>query len=286
MREIRYLSSADSTEQPALLYVPRKKGRIPLLVALHPWSSTYSENCYEECAAWCAAKKWAFFHPDFRGKNDHPEATGSEFAIQDILSGVAFVREKADIDPARIYCMGASGGGHASLLMAGRAPELWADVSAWVPISDLVTWHARGGHYAPLIEASCGGAPGKSPAVDLEYRRRSPVTYLNPSLRVRIDVNASIYDGHQGSVPIDQSLRAFNLLADPKDRISSEDIRYFVEMAEVPPSLQASIWDPLYGEKRVLFRRVSGRARITLFQGAHECIQKAAMAWLAMQRRQ
>lgn len=59
--------------------------------------------------------------------------------------------------------MGASGGGYAALLMGGRAPELWAGASAWVPISDLAKWHAettkRNLKYAREIELSIGGKP-------------------------------------------------------------------------------------------------------------------------------
>jgi hypothetical protein len=39
----------------------------------------------------------------------------------------------------------------------------------------------------------------------------------------------------------------------------------------------------MYGEKAPLFRRQSGHARITIFDGDHEIVYWAAMTWLAYQ---
>jgi hypothetical protein len=50
--------------------------------------------------------------------------------------------------------------------------------------------------------------------------------------------------------------------------------------ASVPKELRAQDPDPTYGDKRVLFRRESGAARITLFDGAHEIVHDAAFEWL------
>jgi hypothetical protein len=43
--------------------------------------------------------------------------------------------------------------------------------------------------------------------------------------------------------------------------------------------------DASYGRKSVLFRRKSGAARVTIFQGGHEIIPEAGLQWLAKQRR-
>ena len=62
--------------------------------------------------------------------------------------------------------------------MAGRAPDIWTGVSAWVPITDLNAWYFQCNKigYAHGIVKSCGGAPGDNPKVDLEYKKRSPIT--------------------------------------------------------------------------------------------------------------
>ena len=63
---------------------------------------------------------------------------------------------------------------------------------------------------------------------------------------------------------------AFNLLAAEKDQLSAKQILEFTRTANVPASLEYSLpTDKTYGAKRVLFRRQSGAARVTIFQGGH-----------------
>ena len=174
-------SSKDGTLQKVIYWRPASAAHdvagpsVPLVVFLHSWSGGF-----EQGPPWIAqAKKlgWVLVAPDFRGPNSRPEACASDLASQDILDAVAYARRDARIDPTRIYLIGGSGGGHMSLVMAARAPDLWAGVSAWVPISDLAAWHAestaRKTNYAKMIAQSCGGPP--SPTTESEYRKRSPL---------------------------------------------------------------------------------------------------------------
>ena len=291
-RAIQYRSSADSTDQAAMYYAPESKTAIPLLVGLHTWSADYRQvggRC--PYGPWCMKNKWAFIGPNFRGPNRTPQATGSQLAVDDIISAVQYARKNANIDENRIYLLGASGGGHMTMLMAGRAPKIWAGVSAWVGISDLKAWHAEckkaKRRYATDIEKSCGGPPGKSDAVDLEYKNRSPLTWLEKAKQagVHMDINAGINDGHSGSVPISHSLRAFNAVADPADRISDADIAHMVDKAEIPTHLRRKLSDRTYGLKIPLMRKTSGSARVTIFKGGHEIVPVAALTWLSLQKK-
>ena len=262
VHEIHFESTSDHTLQPAMFYAPAKSESVPLLVVLHTWNGDYKQKFHGACTSWCIEKDWAYLHPDFRGPNTRPEATGSELVIQDIVDGVDYAKRTAKIDPSRVYLIGTSGGGYTALLMAGRQPELWAGVSAWVPISDLAAWYDEikisGREDCEDVSRSCGGPPGASDAVDREYRARSPLTYLVNARALPLDINAGIRDGHEGSVPVSHSLLAFNAVAAAEDRISTDDIRYFVESAAVPPQLRQPVLDPTYGDKRPLFRRTSG----------------------------
>jgi poly(3-hydroxybutyrate) depolymerase len=286
-----YPSSADSTRQPALFYAPKNQQEpAPLLVALHTWSGDYKQTMSVPYAEWCVEKGWVFIHPHFRGPNRTKQATGSQFVVADILSAVDYAKAEAKVDPNRIYLVGVSGGGYTSLLMAGRAPHIWAGVSAWVPITNLKDWYFECRklecEHADDIVKSCGGPPGTDGEVDAEYKKRSPVTYLENAADVPLDINAGIRDGHHsGGVPVSHSLSAFNLVAVGQDRITEEDIAFFVERAEVPPHLRQQVSDPTYGNKQPLFRRTSHRARITIFDGGHEIIFPAALKWLAQQKR-
>ena len=290
IQEIKYRSASDDTDQPALHFAPSTKEARPLLVGLHSWSSDYRQ-ANTSYGKWAVNHDWHFIHPNFRGRNRTPPSMGSELAVQDILSAVSWARQQGNVDPNRIYVIGASGGGYASLLMAGRAPELWAGVSAWVPISDLVKWHAetaaRKLRYAGEIEAALGGhKPVPGTPAHADALKRSAITYMARARGVNLDINAGITDGHNGSVPISHSLEAFNALAVPKDRLSPACIGEFVKTAKVPAALrkEAAV-DARYGRKTVLFRRKSGAARVTIFQGGHEIIPEAGLQWLAEQNR-
>ena len=208
-KEIKYQSSADQSEQPAFFYAPVSEKPVPLLVALHTWSGNYKQKYHKAIEQWCIKNGWAYIHPDFRGPNNRPEATGSKLVVADIVSAVEYAKKSTQIDGSAIYLIGTSGGGYTALVMAGHHPEIWAGVSAWVPISDLAAWHAQGKHVEAL-EKSCGGAPGDSSAVDAEYAKRSPITFLSNARGTTLHLHAGI---KEKIVPISHSLLAFNEVA-------------------------------------------------------------------------
>ena len=287
--EIEYLSRADNSMQPALFYDPGGETKKPLLVALHSWSGNYKQ-ANGPYGQWCIDHNWVMIHPNFRGINDHPEACGSELVVKDILSAVDHCRAKCSIDENRIYLIGSSGGGYASLLMAGRAPELWAGVSAWCPIYDLAVWHGdtkkRNLRYDDMLEKVCGGPPGTSAEVDEQYRLRSASRWLADARgKVNLSINTGITDGHDGSVPVGHTLRAFNAVAASGDAISEETIAMMEREPKMPASLLQTIKDESFGDKQPLFRRQSQTAEVTIFQGGHEIVYPAGLGWLEKQRK-
>lgn len=304
LTEIRFASSIDGTEQAALVGRPKvaeagssprpdsASRPAPLLVYLHSWSGDYRQNN----APWQAAaseRGWVFLHPNFRGVNDHPEACGSALARQDILDAIEAVAAQGAIDRQRIYLAGTSGGGHMALLMAGYHPDRFSAVSAWVGISDLAEWyrfHVKNGredHYAQMTVASLGGKPGDSPAIDAEYRARSPLFQLMRARDVPLDIAAGVTDGKTGSVPISHSLLAFNVVAKAQgqEEISAAEmaeLREKEQLAAPRPSDQAD--DESLG-RQVMLRREAGRSRVTIFNGGHEGLPRAACTWLERQLR-
>lgn len=291
VKSIRYMSTADNTQQPMMFYKPETDEPRPLLVGLHSWSANYRQPESVIYAEWAIANGWIFIHPNFRGPNTRPQSTGSELVIGDVLSAIDYAKANARVDESRIYAVGWSGGGYLGLLMAGRAPEIWAGVSAWVPISDLNAWYEEsrrlGTKYARQIAASCGGPPtGDGPAA-AECRKRSAITYLERARDIPLDINHGIRDGRNDAdpVPVSQSLRGFNVLAAPADRFSEEEIEYFTREARVPSHLQSNTSATSDGGLKVLFRRQSGNARVTIFDGAHDKNTEAAVRWLNQQRR-
>lgn len=289
-------SSKDGSTQNILFYMPPGSAvdgaakSVPLLVGLHSWGTDYLNT-----APYIGVAKkhgWAFVGPDYRGPNIRPEACASDLAMQDVLDAVNFAKSRARIDNSKIYILGESGGGHMALMMAARFPDLWAGVSAWVPIADLSAWHAEskaaGRNYSDKLEKVCGGAPGK-PETDAEYRKRSPLFFLQNAKGLPIDINTGIHDGHTGSVPVSHALRAFNVLAEVngfKDKkITPEEIDFMVKTEKIHDSLSREKVNDPDRKNPVLFRREAGPVRITIFEGGHEGDKKAALNWLAKQKK-
>lgn len=273
--------------QPALFHAPEGGGARPMLVVLHSWSADYRQDSHIPLARAALRRGWVYLQPDFQGPNRRPEACGSPRAVLDVLQAVDHARKIARVDPERVLLTGSSGGGHMALLMAGLHPERWAAVSAWVPIADLARWYHEcqqaGRRYAREIVSCCGGVPGESPEVDVQYRLRSPLSHLTAARGLPVDIQAGIRDGHDGSVPVRHSLLAFNELAHPRDRFTEEQIEELTVQPRVPDSLGLS-GPPedsgSYGDREPLLRRSSGTARITLFDGGHEQLHAPTLHWL------
>jgi len=282
-------SSIDGSEQPCYLILPegvdRKGPPAPLLVSLHTWSGDVEQRA-PKMEQEADRRGWIYLWPHFRGPNKSPDACGSEKAQQDILDAVDWVLERYPIDKRRIYLTGASGGGHMTMLMAGRYPKRWTAASAWVGISDLAAWqdrHAKGG-YGAMVRGSCGGAPGENVAIDEQYRVRSPLTWIDRAVDLPLDLAAGVHDGHKGSVPIRHTIDAFNRVAAAQGLavVSEQEIaelsRPNGRLERPQPGDERD--DPTFG-RAIYLRRTAGRTRVTIFEGGHERIAQAAAEWLA-----
>ncbi len=293
VREVHYRSDGDDSMQPALIWIPESEQPVPLLVALHTWSSDYRQAGGEvQYAKWCQQAGWAFIHPNFRGINKTPEAMGSDLVVADIRSAVEFTKSETSVDVNRIYCIGVSGGGHASMLMAAREPELWAGVSAWCGISDIAAWHhqCKGtsfDRYATMIESALGGAPDASTELHDAAWHRSPLNWIAKADRLPpLDLNHGINDGRAGSVPFTHSMLAFHAAVPASAALNVDAVEELYQTRTVPGELQrinAAKPDSLYGNHVPIFRRTVGTSRLTLFDGGHEIVHEAALNWLAAQ---
>ena len=297
---VRIPSTLDGSAQPSFVYFPEqaKTEKVPLLVALHSWSFG-CENLSPGTWALAEAKKrgWAMLYPHFRGPNNTPQGCGSDLAVQDIADGVAYVKAHGKIDEDRVYLLGGSGGGHMALQMAGRHPEIWAGVYAACPITDVGRWHDQSKdpslnlwpHYGDMLEKVCGGTYAEKKA---DYDRRSPVTWLANAKGVPIEIITGIHDGHRlpkggGSVPCGHAVRGFNCLAAEADRIPEAVIAEMEKTEKVPAAYAFRGSDPYFPApaREIYLRRVSGNARLTLFNAGHAGNYGAGIAWFERQRR-
>jgi poly(3-hydroxybutyrate) depolymerase len=280
-------SSIDQSDQPSYLVLPgdyhADQGPRPLIVSLHSWSGDFNQrNVAMEALA--NERGWLMLFPNSRGPNNRPEACGSLLAQRDILDALEWTKDHYRVDRQRIYLTGNSGGGHMTMLMVGRYPEVWTAASAWVGISDLAAWHERHRetNYGEMMRKVCGGRPGDGDAVDSQYRDRSPITHLHRAAGVALDIAAGVHDGHKGSVPVSHSLLAFNLIAKANGGALISD-----EETEQISRPEGRLENPLPGDqvvdeafgRQVYLRRYAGAARVTIFEGGHEGIAAAAIDW-------
>ena len=278
-------SSVDGSLQPSYIVIPERRNpstAAPLVVVLHTWSFDLEQR-QPDLELAVAARGWILLAPNFRGRNDRPEACGSTVAQQDVLDAVAWVRSHYAIDERRIYVLGLSGGGFMTMLMTARHPDLWAAASAWVGISDLGDWYAahRDDNFGRMMRGCFGGAPADNDGAAAEVRARSPIRYLNPRLKVPLDLAAGRYDS---TVSITHSLRAMQAVA--PTAVTDTEIALLTGAGSglLGPAPSDTASDALLG-RRIFLRRTVGKFRVTIFDGGHEWIPRAAVDWLAQHRK-
>ncbi|PWU00036.1 MAG: prolyl oligopeptidase [Bacteroidetes bacterium] len=280
---IEIKSSMDSTMQPSYVYYRKSQTdvneKLPLAVFLHTWSTNFEQR-FPELEAGIAKRGWIMIEPDFRGRNDHPEACGSELAQQDILDAVAWARERFIVDTDRIYLFGFSGGGMMTMLMCARHPEYWAAASSWCGISDLIEWYSyhRNAYYGNLMNQCFGGSPNKNKKIKNAYRERSPITYFSKGITVPLFIAAGKNDT---IVPPMQSINAFNLLcvANKELPVSQDEIDQLFksDSSNVHPPLDP----PLVNDRDIFLYRERKLLRLVIFNGYHEWVPESALQWLS-----
>lgn len=202
--EIFVKSSVDGTAQPSLFYKSPNANR-PLLVGLHTWS--YDRfNQVENMVPYAEMYDFNLLLPEFRGANlaSNPncaKACGSLEAKCDIRDAIDYAIQNYDIDQKNVFLLGASGGGHMALMMAGFCPEYFKAIGSFVPISNLERWKVESPRYAAAVDACCGDVA--------EMLLRSPINYINKIATANLKIFHGKYDP---IVPVQQSIDFFNAL--------------------------------------------------------------------------
>lgn len=281
-------SSVDGSRQPSYLILPPDfetgASERPIVVSLHSWSAGLEQR-RQDLEEMVADRGWIYLFPDFRGRNDNVEACASDIARQDVIDALDWVVERYRIDERRVYVTGISGGGFMTLAMVASYPARWTAASAWVPLSDLRAWYDfhAGDRYGEMTRQCVGGDPSEDASISAEMERRSPLHQLANATDVPLDVAAGRFDGHDGEpIPIWHSLAAFNVIAEAlgEPQVTAQEI---AELTRHDPRLESpteedEVEDPSFG-RPIFLRRHAGRARVTIFDGEHEGIASAAIAW-------
>ncbi len=281
-------SSVDGAPQASYLilppgFSPRGPAR-PIVVSLHSWSFDLEQR-WPALERMVADRGWLYLFPDFRGRNDNIEACASDVARQDVIDVLDWVIAHYPVDSERVYVTGVSGGGFMTLAMVASYPTRWTAASAWVPLSDLRAWYDfhAGDPYGEMTRQCVGGNPAVDASISKEMERRSPLNQLANAVDVPLDIAAGRFDGHDGApIPVWHSLAAFNALAQAAGapQVTAEEV---AEISRHDPRLERpsytdTLSDASFG-RPLFLRRHAGQARVSIFDGAHEGIPAAAIAW-------
>ncbi|MBV2245995.1 MAG: prolyl oligopeptidase family serine peptidase [Lentimicrobium sp.] len=288
---VEIISSKDSSRQKAYLYRTKSKKPRPLIISLHTWSGDYTQK--DPLADEALAREYNYIHPDFRGPNNNPLATGSNLAISDIEDAIRFAVNNTNTDPKNVHIIGTSGGGMAVLLAYMNVQYPVKSFSAWAPISDLEAWYwesiGRQQKYAIDIL--------KSISMDSVFNaeealRRSPLFQRFPKdirKEAELFIYEGIHDGYTGSVPITHAINMYNRLAGEL-KYNLYSIPAIMEKASSDPDLVSEreiinlvtkrcnpSFDKLQtiNDRPIYLYRKYNNISLTIFEGTHEQLSQA-----------
>jgi hypothetical protein len=267
-------SSVDGQIQKAYFYPAKSDVPKPLVVSLHTWSGDYSQK--DELADLCRKKDINYIHPDFRGINNSKDACCSELALSDIDDAISYALSNSYADSSKIYVIGVSGGGYATLGTFMKSKHEIDKFSAWASISDLIAWYneslIRKNRYSDNI-LNCTGSGEE--LNESKTRKKSPIYWETPVEKLsgsKLFIYAGIYDGIQGSVPITHSINFYNkLLSD----LNIQDASLYVTDKEKLDLLEFRRPLGSYGTisgREVCLIKECENIRLTIFTGGHEML--------------
>lgn len=260
----------------------------PLIVQLHSWSFPADSLKTIGLDIEASKKNYNYLFPNFRGVNNHPKACCSEFVISDIDESIDWALKNMNVDKKRIYVIGYSGGGYATLAMYMKSRHNIRSFSAWASISDIVSWYgesrARKNKYAGEILKCLGTAETLD---TIKAKERSPLFWATPIRKRKestLQIFAGIHDGYgyDNPVPISQSVNFYNkILSDRGERDTSkyanpEDLKLMLKTQSFP----ARNTNMLIGDKVVHYRRQSKNIMLTIFEGGHDMLSKQALEYI------
>ncbi len=122
-----YYNSSDGTRVSGLLFKPPGKGPWPLIVVCH---AGFGEGAdFSEVALLVRDKGYVVFNPDFRGSGkSQGRHEGAKGEVEDVISGIKYVKSRGLVDDNRIGVYGQSHGAAVAMLAASRYPAIKAVV--------------------------------------------------------------------------------------------------------------------------------------------------------------
>ena len=283
MKKDSIQSKLDGTTQVFYYYKSTLSTHQPLVVQLHSWSFPADSIKTSGLELEAKNKNWNYILPNFRGVNNHAKACCSEFVIADIDESIDWALKNMNVDRKRIYVIGVSGGGYATLAMFMKSKHKIRGFSAWASISDLTAWYPesveRKNRYGAEIIKCIGGTDTFD---EQKAKNRSPFFWKIPANKLKtshLQIYAGIHDGYTGSVPISHSINFYNkLLTDlgEKDKakfVSAEDATIMLKSQTFATQPSPKLLD----NRAILYQKSAKNITLTIFEGTHEMLQKVAL---------
>lgn len=274
--EVEIESSADEENQEAYLFKSDKTS--PLIVSLHQWSTSFDK--YDELSELVIDAGWNYIRPNFRGPSNNPDACGSDLVVSDIDDAIQYAIDNGNVDTSQIHIVGASGGGHASLMHFMKSNVEVNSYSVWVPVTDLVSWYGesvvRDNSYSEDV-LQCTGS------VDIlnidESKKRSPLYLKTPVDKfdeTSIHIFAGINDGYNGAVPISHSINFYNKVIDDLGLSESDKVPFDKSEEMIHTKNLKETSSMKLGDRDLIYEKSIDNLSINIFDGGHEILNHEA----------
>jgi pimeloyl-ACP methyl ester carboxylesterase len=287
--QVEIISKMDNSIQPAIFYKTSSSEKKPLIIALHSWSGNYLKR--DPRALKIKELNWNYIHPDFRGRNNTPEACGSPLVVSDIEDAIDFAIKNSNVDETQIHIIGGSGGAYATLISYMKIGHKIKSFSAWNPITNLIDWYyeslGRQERYADDIFK----ATSSDKELNMEEAiKRSPVFMDYPGgirEEAKLYIYHGIHDGYLGSVPISHSLNFYNELI---KQIDSEEQHALISEKDIMDLLVKRCYPliienyEMLGDRKIHYKRNYKNIQIIIFEGRHEFLGHFAVDLIPIEK--
>lgn len=206
-----YYDSSDGTRVSGLLFKPPGKGPWPLMVVCH---AGFGEGAdFSDVALLVRDKGYVVFNPDFRGSGkSQGRHEGAKGEVEDVISGIKYVKSLGLVDDNRIGVYGQSHGAAVAMLAASRYPSIKAVVeeAGFTDAVDLYNNEVNATdpqikQFRDELVSLVGGTPVQVPS---EYQLRSAINYAD-----KINAPVMLIHGAKDPlIPVSEAQRMYDAL--------------------------------------------------------------------------
>jgi dipeptidyl aminopeptidase/acylaminoacyl peptidase len=186
----------------------------PLVLYIHGGPNSSSRERFNLMPQVLATHDWIVFEPNYRGSDNHGNAffaaiykDAGQGPGEDVMSGVAYLKSRGLVDPARMAVTGWSYGGFMTTWLAGHYP-VWKAAVAGAPLTDWVEMYdLSDGNVTEWAATGASPYVGDGMAINRRQSPSSAVTKITAPTLIMCDTG-------DFRVPIPQSFGLYRALKD------------------------------------------------------------------------